>query len=167
MVAQQAAEIVAALPPLVTAVGLFVNAGREEIASVLDAVALDVLQFHGDESADFCRQFQRPYLKALRMRPDIDLTAACDAYSDARAVLVDSWKPGVPGGTGETFDWQRAAVSLTRPLIVAGGLHAGNVAQAIAQLAPAAVDVSGGVEAEPGRKCPHKVRDFIAAVHAA
>ncbi len=163
---QRAAEIVAALPPLVTVVALFVDATADEIHGTLQRVPVDCIQFHGDESAAFCAQFDRPYLKALRMRPGLDVAAAAADYSGARGLLLDSWQPGVPGGTGQTFDWSNIPAGLPRPLVLAGGLDEHNVAAAIATVKPAAVDVSGGVENAPGIKDAAKMQRFIAAVHS-
>ena len=165
--AQQAAEIVAALPPFISVVGLFVNELPTEIERILSTVAIDVLQFHGDESVDFCKQFARPWIKALRVKHDTDISAACREFEGSRGILLDAWLEGVPGGTGKTFDWQLAADSLPAPIVLAGGLHENNIAAAIAAVRPAAVDVSGGVESEPGFKDADKIRRFIAAVRAA
>ena len=165
--AQQAAKIVAVLPPFITIVGLFVNEPAESIERTLKQVPLDVLQFHGDETAAFCQQFARPWIKALRVRKNTDIGAACREFAAARGLLLDAWQQGVPGGTGKTFDWQLASVSLPAEIILAGGLHAENVADAIDVVRPAAVDVSGGVEASPGVKDAGKIRSFIAAVRAA
>ena len=163
----QAAEIAAAVPPLVSVVGLFVDESSAAVERILEQVPLGMLQFHGDESGDFCRQFKRPWMKALRVRPDMDLVAACTDYRGASAVLLDAWQDGVPGGTGKTFDWRLVRESLPLPMVLAGGLNAGNVAQAMAQLRPAAVDISGGVEQSPGCKDAGKISQFIAAVRAA
>ncbi len=160
----QAQEVVASLPAFVTVVGLFVDAKENVVEQVLEKVHIDVLQFHGDESATFCRRFRRPYIKALRMKADIDVTLAAAAYADAQAILVDSYQPGRAGGTGQTFDWNRLPGSLESPLILAGGLNAGNVAAAIEQLNPYAVDVSGGIEREPGVKDAEKMQAFMQEV---
>ena len=160
----QAREILAALPPFVTSVGLFVNAPRAEIEAVLREVPLDLLQFHGDETPQDCRDFGRPYIKALRVRPEDDINACCAHYADAAGILLDTFVPGVPGGTGERFDWSLVPADAPLPLILAGGLDAGNVAEAIAQVRPYAVDVSGGVEASKGIKDATKVQSFVAAV---
>ena len=165
--AQQAAKIVAVLPPFITIVGLFVNEPADHVERILQEVPLDVLQFHGDETAAFCQQFARPWIKALRVRKNTDIVAACREFSAARGLLLDAWQQGVPGGTGKTFDWQLASASLPAEIILAGGLHAENVADAIDVVRPAAVDVSGGVEASPGVKDAGKIRSFIAAVRAA
>lgn len=164
---QQAAEIVAVLPPFITVVGLFVDEPAANIQRTLEGVSLDVLQFHGDESAEFCEQFERPWVKALRVRPDTDIASACGQFSKARGLLLDAWQQGVPGGTGKTFDWQLVSPSLPADIILAGGLHAENVADAIRAVRPAAVDTSGGVEASPGIKDVEKISSFIAAVRAA
>ena len=161
---QQAAAIVKALPPFVTSVGLFVDASEERINEVLRQVPLDMLQFHGDEPDAFCRRFARPYLKAVRMRPDADLEALVAGWPGASGILLDSYRPGVPGGTGETFDWTRVPAQRNWPLVLAGGLQADNVRQAIELTAPWAVDISGGVEAARGIKDPAKINAFIQEV---
>ena len=162
----QAQAIVDALPPFVNAVGLFVDAPLEAIDRVLQQVPLDMLQFHGDESPAFCASPGRPWYKALRMQPGADIASLAAAYPDARALLLDSFKQGVPGGTGEAFDWSQVP-ALDRPLILAGGLNPDNVAAAVLSVAPAAVDVSGGVEQSPGLKDPALINAFCAAVRAA
>lgn len=165
--AQQAAGIVAALPPFISVVGLFVDELPAEIERILSAVPIDVLQFHGDESAEFCKQFARPWIKALRVKPETDVSALCGEYGDSRGMLLDAWLEGVPGGTGNTFDWQLAAGSLPAPIVLAGGLNENNIAAAMATVQPAAVDVSGGVESAPGIKDANKIRRFVSAVRAA
>ncbi len=164
---EAAVEIAASVPPFVQLVGLFVDEPRDTVQSVLDRVPLHTLQFHGSEEASFCEQFSRPYLKALRVREGDDLVAGCLPYRRAQALLLDTWQEGVPGGTGKVFDWAQVRGDFPRPLVLAGGLHAGNVGAGMAQLRPAAVDVSGGVECEPGRKDADKITAFIAAVRAA
>lgn len=146
---EQAARIVTRMPAFVTTVGLFVDAPAERIHAVLEAVPLDLLQFHGEESPEDCARFDRPWYKAIRMHPDVDLHTEARRYADARALLVDAWMAGVPGGTGATFDWQRIPPDLARPVVLAGGLTPDNVAGAIARVRPWAVDVSGGIE-QPG-----------------
>ncbi|MCB1675664.1 MAG: phosphoribosylanthranilate isomerase [Halioglobus sp.] len=165
--AARAAEIARQVPPFVSVVALFVDAPPAEVRRVLDAVPVDLLQFHGSEDAAYCGQFQRPWLKALSVRPGLDIDGASRAYGAARGLLLDAWRDGVPGGTGQTFDWNLAPRALRLPLVLAGGLHAGNVGAAIAALRPAAVDVSGGVERAPGLKCAQKIARFVAAVRAA
>ena len=161
---QQARDIVAALPAFVTTVGLFVNASREELSGVLAGVALDLLQFHGDESPAECESYQRPYIKALRVKPGDDIAQLAAPYAKARGILLDTYVPGVPGGTGAAFDWSLVPSGLPQPVILAGGLSAANVQAAIEQVRPYAVDVSGGVEAGKGIKDAAKIRAFMQAV---
>lgn len=158
---ETAARIVSALPPFVTSVGLFVNASEDEVRSVLDQVPLDMLQFHGDEPDVFCRQFGLPYLKALRVQPHDDLDALAAQWPGATGILLDSFKPGVPGGTGERFDWSMIPAKRSWTLVLAGGLESDNVRQAIDLAQPWAVDVSGGVEAAKGVKDPEKINAFV------
>lgn len=165
--AATAAAIVRALPPLVTTVGLFVDAERAEIEQVLDAVPLDLLQFHGDETNADCQRFGRPWIKALRVRPGDDVLARLSAWPDARGVLLDAWHPSAPGGTGQRFDWTQVPARAGKPLILAGGLDPANVADAIRQTRPYAVDVSGGVESARGIKDAAKINAFMAGVRAA
>jgi len=164
---RQAREIVAALPPFVTTVGLFVNASRCEINEILDAVPLDMLQFHGDETPAQCEGFHRPWFKALRVGNGEDIEAEVARYANASGILLDTFVAGVPGGTGERFDWSLIPAALAKPLILAGGLTAENVQQAIAQVRPYAVDVSGGVEASKGVKDASKVMAFVGRVRSA
>ncbi len=161
---QQARAVIASLPPFVTTVGLFVDASAPEIKAVLNEVLLDVLQFHGDEPPEFCASFGRPYLKALSMRDGIDLHYEAERFSSAAALLVDTFQAGVPGGTGISFDWARIPADLNKPLILAGGLNPDNVAQAIMQAQPYAVDVSSGVEAAKGIKDAGKIAAFMRGV---
>lgn len=161
---KQAQKILAALPPFVSTVGLFVNASRAEINRVLDVLPLDMLQFHGDESPADCAGFARPYFRALRMQPGVDIAQLAAQYTTAQGILLDAWVPGLHGGTGERFDWSQIPDNLAKPLILAGGLNAHNVTQAMQQTQPWAVDVSGGVEADKGIKDADKVRKFLYAV---
>lgn len=163
---QQAREIIKALPPFVTTVGLFVNASACELNETLDAVPLDLLQFHGDETPEQCEGYHRPYIKALRVKAGDDIAAACAAYASASGILLDTYVEGVPGGTGQAFDWSLIPQGLSKPIILAGGLSVQNVAQAIAQVQPYAVDVSGGVEKSKGIKDHDKIRAFMQAVRA-
>lgn len=165
--AAQASKIVAVVPPFVTVVALFVNEPADGIGRILSQVPVDLIQFHGDEPAAFCEQFQRPWIKALRVREGMDIPAACLQYSGARGILLDSWQQGVPGGTGKTFDWDLVGGNVPMPVILAGGLDDSNVGEALVQLRPQAVDVSGGVEKSPGNKDVAKIKRFIAAVRAA
>lgn len=160
----QAEKILAALPPFVSTVGLFVNAPRAEINAILAELPLDVLQFHGDETPAECEGFSRPYFRALRMQPGVDIAQAAAQYTSAQGILLDAWVPGVHGGTGERFDWQQIPADLAKPLILAGGLNADNVALAMQQVQPWALDVSGGVESSRGVKDADKMREFLYAV---
>lgn len=161
---QQARAIIAALPPFVTTVGLFVDASRAEIEAVLREVPLDTLQFHGEELPEFCASFSRPYFKAITMRDNIDLHSEAARFSSASALLVDTFQAGMPGGTGMSFDWSRLPADLSKPLILAGGLNPDNVAQAIIQAHPYAVDVSSGVETAKGIKDADKIAAFMRGV---
>ena len=161
---QQARDIVAALPAFVTTVGLFVNASREELSEILAGVALDLLQFHGDETPAECESYQRPYIKALRVKPGDDIAQLAAPYAKARGILLDTYVPGIPGGTGAAFDWSLVPRDLPQPVILAGGLSADNVQAAIEKVRPYAVDVSGGVEADKGIKDAAKIRAFMQAI---
>jgi len=163
----RAAAIVRALPPFVTVVGLFVNAARGRIEEVLSRVPLDLLQFHGNEPPEQCRPYHRPYLKALSMKPDVDLHAMEARYADATGLVLDTYSSAVAGGSGETFDWTRVPRDLKKPVILAGGLTSANVAAAIRALRPYAVDVSSGVERGKGIKDATKISAFIEAVRSA
>ncbi|MDK2776427.1 MAG: phosphoribosylanthranilate isomerase [Pseudomonadota bacterium] len=163
----QARAVIAAVPAFVTVTALFVNPSADEVQKVLDSVRIDLIQFHGDEEDDFCSQFNRPYIKAVRVRQASDVVASCVRFPGALAILLDSYKPGVPGGTGESFDWSLVPAEFSKPIILAGGLNPGNVAQAIRQVRPFAVDVSGGVEASKGIKDHGKVNEFIKEVFRA
>lgn len=162
--AEQAARIVAALPPFVTTVGLFVDADPGEVREVLACVPLDVLQFHGEESDEYCRQFGRPFLKAVRVQSAEQLADVAARWPGASGILLDSYKPGVPGGTGEVFDWRLVPANRDWNLVLAGGLTAANVHQAISEMRPWAVDVSGGVEASKGIKDVEKINAFVQEV---
>jgi len=160
-----ATEIIAALPPLVTVVALFLDPTRAEVERVLAALPIDLLQFHGNEPPEFCRSFGRRYMKALGMADGAEAAAAqARRYSDAAAFLLDSHATGQRGGSGQTFDWQRIPRDLERPFLLAGGLHAGNVAEAIRQCRPYGVDVSSGVEAAKGIKDAERMAAFISEV---
>jgi phosphoribosylanthranilate isomerase len=168
---EQAAEICAALPPFVTTVALFVDAEHFAIDDVLRGVPIDLLQFHGSETPAQCEAFDTPYIKAIRMSEEADLVEAASHYNSARGLLVDTYSPTGAGGTGETFDWDRASPAMRgepeTPIILAGGLHPGNVAEAIAAVKPYAVDVSSGVETGKGIKDADKITAFIEAVRQA
>jgi phosphoribosylanthranilate isomerase len=159
---QQAIEVRRSIASDVLAVVLLVNADKEFVKQVIAEVKPDLLQFHGDETAEFCQQFEFPYIRALRMHDQLDIAAEAKAYKSAHSLLFDAWHADQYGGTGERFDWHRLPRERTFNLILAGGLTPANVAEAVAVVAPDMVDVSGGVESAPGVKDPQKVRDFIA-----
>lgn len=163
---EKAAQLARAVPPLVSVVGLFVNADPAFVRQTLAAVPINLLQFHGDEDEAYCRQFDRPYLKAARVRPGLDLVQYSASFASAQAIVLDAWVDGYGGG-GTAFDWSLIPPALGKPIVLSGGLDAGNVADAIARVHPAAVDVSSGVESAKGIKDAEKIRAFIAAVRAA
>jgi phosphoribosylanthranilate isomerase len=158
---QQAAQLARTVPPFLTVVGLFVNPSVDYVREVLSKVPLDVLQFHGEEAPEFCYQFGKPYLKAIRVKPGVDLVECAARYSSAQGLLLDAFVEGTQGGTGESFDWSLIPHDLPLPVILSGGLHAGNVAEAIRQVRPYAVDVSSGVETAKGIKDAAKIAAFI------
>ncbi len=157
----QAAHIISQLPAFVTTTALFVNAKPKLIDQVIRETGIDLLQFHGDEDEAFCHSFCRPYIKALRMKPELDLFAEIAGFASAQAILLDAYRPGVPGGTGEKFDWERIPKEHPAPIILAGGLDSSNVAAAIRNVSPYAVDVSGGVEKSKGIKDANKIKMFV------
>jgi len=162
----RAAQLAARIPAFVTRVGLFVNAPAEAVRATLADVALDLLQFHGDEDAAYCSQFGRPWIKAARVRPGLDLLEYASAFAGApgaSGLLLDADVEGYGGG-GRTFDWSLIPPSLPLPVILSGGLHPGNVAEAVRAVRPWAVDVSSGVEAARGIKDAQKITEFIAGV---
>jgi phosphoribosylanthranilate isomerase len=163
----QAAAIVRALPPLVTPIGLFVNPELEFVARVVAQVPLSLLQFHGDESPEFCERVGRPYIKAVRVKPGLDLLQYAQRYAAARGLLLDAFVEHAYGGTGTAFDWSLVPQKLTLPVILSGGLNAANVAAAIRRIAPSAVDVSSGVESAPGIKDSDKMAAFFESVRNA
>ena len=162
--AAQAAEIVSKIPAFITVVGLFVYAEPAFVQEVLSVVRLDLLQFHGDETASQCRQYSRPYMKAIRVKSDTNLVQYAADYADAKALLLDAFAEGVPGGTGLVFDWSLIPQNFPLPIVLAGGLNAENVGVAIEQVRPYAVDVSGGVEASKGIKDAAKIAAFMRGV---
>jgi phosphoribosylanthranilate isomerase len=162
-----AAGIAACLPPFVTTVALFVNAEAERIARVVDEVQVDLLQFHGQECPDYCSQHRRPWIRAIRMKGDTDLPAEQRRFHAARGLLLEAYRPGIPGGTGETFDWDRIPATMAPQIVLAGGLDPRNVGDAVRRVRPFAVDVSGGVEADKGIKDAAKIRQFIDEVRHA
>jgi phosphoribosylanthranilate isomerase len=163
---QQAIVLREAIATDTLCVVLLVNADKEFVKQVIAEVKPDLIQFHGDESADFCRQFEFPFIRALRMRDDLDIAAEARAYFNAYGLLFDAWNPDQYGGTGEQFDWQRLPTERDFHLILAGGLNPHNVAEAVATARPDMVDVSGGVESSPGIKDTQKVKAFINSAKA-
>jgi phosphoribosylanthranilate isomerase len=160
----QARRIIAELPPFVTTVALFVNADRESIAEVVQTAKIDLIQFHGDECAAYCAEHERPWIKAIRMKENVDLLAVHEEYGQASALLLDAYRPGVPGGTGDSFDWLRIPTQLAGRIVLAGGLTVDNITSAIQEVHPYAVDVSGGVEASGGIKDAKKIQQFMRGV---
>ncbi|TCJ18557.1 phosphoribosylanthranilate isomerase [Parasulfuritortus cantonensis] len=156
-----AGEVVRALPPFVASVALFVNPEPVLVARVLAEVRPALLQFHGEEEAAFCRSFGSPYLKAVRVRPETDLLQCATDFSDAAGLLLDAYAPDAHGGTGHRFDWSLIPADLPLPVVLAGGLAPGNVAEAVRRVRPWGVDVSSGVEAAKGIKDAAKVAAFI------
>jgi phosphoribosylanthranilate isomerase len=161
-----AAALVRELPPFVQAVGLFVDAEPAFIEAVLRTVPLDLLQFHGDETPADCARVGRPFIKAVRVNRDTDLLKCAADFEAARGLLLDAFVAGVPGGTGERFDWNLIPPDLPKPVILSGGLAPDNVAEAVRTVRPWAVDVSSGVEATKGIKDAHKIAQFIAKAKA-
>jgi phosphoribosylanthranilate isomerase len=161
-----AADLSRRVPPFVTRVGLFVNAEPKQVRETLAAVPLDLLQFHGEEESGYCEQFGLPYLKAARVRPGIDLLEFARAYPTAQGLLLDAWVEAY-GGVGQSFDWSLIPARLPKPMVLSGGLHGVNVAEAVVKLRPWAVDVSSGVEVAKGIKDADKIAAFIAAVRTA
>ena len=157
----QARQLAGALPPFVTIVGLFVNAEAAFVREVLANVPLDLLQFHGDETPEYCAQFNKPFLKAIRVKAGVNLLQCASDFRGARGLLLDAHVEGVPGGTGTAFDWELIPGDLPLPVILSGGLDAGNAAAAIEQVRPYALDVSSGVEASKGIKDAAKIAAFI------
>ncbi|HEY9051366.1 MAG TPA: phosphoribosylanthranilate isomerase [Gammaproteobacteria bacterium] len=149
---EQAQAICKVVPGFVSVVSLFMNADTDQVKQVLQQVPIDLIQFHGTESADYCRAFGRPYIKAVGMADQTDLQTHLETYQDARGLLLDSHATGAAGGTGETFDWGCIPEPMRRTIILAGGLNPGNVADAILKIRPYAVDLSSGVESAPGIK---------------
>jgi phosphoribosylanthranilate isomerase len=163
---QRAAELVRRIPPFVDVVGLFVNEEAATVRAVCAALPINLLQFHGDEDAGYCRQFERPYLRAARVRPELDLLEFARSFPDARGLLLDAFVDGYGGG-GHLFDWRLIPPDLPGFLVLSGGLTAANVGIAIERVRPVAVDVSSGVEMSKGIKDHSKIAAFMAAVRKA
>ncbi|MBI3044283.1 MAG: phosphoribosylanthranilate isomerase [Betaproteobacteria bacterium] len=163
----RAAEIIRALPPFITTVGLFVDAPAEAVRATLAEARVELLQFHGAETPEFCRKFDRPYLKAVRMRPGVDLLQYARDYHDAKALLLDNYVEGLHGGSGAAFDWSLIPRGLPLPIILSGGLTPENVMDAVRRVRPSAVDVSSGVESTKGVKDAARIAAFIKGVRSA
>jgi len=163
---QRAAELAKRIPPFVDVVGLFVNEEPEVVRAACEALPINVLQFHGDEDAAYCCQFARPYLRAARVRPGLDLVEFASSFPDARGLLLDAFVEGYGGG-GHVFDWTLIPPNLPSYLVLSGGLTADNVGDAVQRVRPVAVDVSSGVEMSKGIKDHAKIAAFVAAVRAA
>lgn len=161
---EQGRSLQACLPPFVTSVGLFVDAEPERVRATLDRVPLDLLQFHGEEPPDYCAAFGRPWIKAIRMRPGMDLRVLGARYGAAAGLLLDAYDPVRAGGTGQSFDWDLVPLDLAPHIVLAGGLDPHNVAEAIRRVRPYGVDVSGGVEAAKGIKDRQKMAAFMKGV---
>lgn len=164
---EQAQVLCRAVPPFVTTVGLFVDAPAEQVREVLRQVSLTLLQFHGDETPAYCQQFGLPYIKAVRVKPGLDLLQYATDFASARGLLLDAYVAGVPGGTGERFDWTLIPANLPLPVVLSGGLDPENVTEAINNVRPWAVDVSSGVEQGKGNKDLAKMAAFIDGVRNA
>ena len=164
---ERARAIAASLPAFVARVAVFVNPAAADVEAVIRACRPDLLQFHGEEAADFCRSFGVPYLRALRVRPGIDLLESLSLFGDAAGWLLDAYRQELYGGTGEAFDWELIPRSLPRPLILSGGLDAENVGEAIRRVRPWAVDVSSGVEAAKGVKDERRIAEFMEKIRNA
>lgn len=163
----QAAQLVARIPPFVSSVGLFMDASEAAVLDVLGSVRLDLLQFHGRESAADCERYALPYVKALAMGDGLDVEYEMTRYARARGVLLDAHRSGAQGGTGERFDWSAIPVAVAHRIILAGGLTPANVAEAVRSVRPYAVDVSSGIESAPGVKSERLMQEFIDEVDRA
>ncbi len=159
---EDAATLTRAVPAFLTRVGLFVNENAETIKRIFEIARLNLIQYHGEESPEFCDSVGLPYIKAFRVQQDMDIRGAIDRYPNASGFLLDAYVKGQPGGTGERFDWGLIPRSYA-PIILAGGLTPDNAKDAIEQVAPWALDVSGGIESKPGRKDPDKMARFMDA----
>lgn len=162
---EQAQRIVAALPAFTSVVALFVDERESRIREVLEQVSIDYIQFHGDEPAEACRIYGKPYMKAVRMQAGVDIEGVAARYADAAGLLLDAYHPGAKGGTGSRFDWQLIPRQCSLPIVLAGGLEPGNARQAVQSVHPYALDVSSGVEAEKGIKDAAKMAAFLKEVN--
>jgi len=161
---KKANEIIQKLPPFISSVGLFVNQTTLDVEGVIKACPLNLLQFHGDEDELFCKQFNLPYIKAISMKPDVNLLKCIDSYDSAKALLLDSYSKGTRGGSGKVFDWKSIPLNTLKPLIVAGGLNPNNVKSLLELIVPYGVDVSSGIESAKGLKDCQLMKEFILGV---
>jgi len=162
---EKAVEIVKALPAFVTVVALFVDETEARIREVLNNVAIDCIQFHGDETVQQCRLYNKPYMKAIRMKPELDVMVLAEEYNDASAILLDAYHPGIKGGSGSKFDWDLIPKNCSLPVVLAGGLQVDNAKQAVQSVKAYALDVSSGVESSKGIKDVAKMAAFIQAIN--
>jgi phosphoribosylanthranilate isomerase len=162
----EARAIIRSLPAFVSAVGLFVDAPLAKVHEIVGQTGLSLVQFHGEESPAYCEAYGQTYVKAVRVKDRHSVTEAARRYHGASALLLDTWHPQLAGGTGEAFDWSLVPAECSKPMILAGGLNSANVARAIREVAPFAVDVSGGIEQAKGLKDSAKMRLFVAEVNA-
>ena len=158
---EQAINIVEALPAFVSVVALFVDEEESKIRDVLSKISIDCIQFHGNETAKTCRVYNKPYMKAIRMKEGMDVANIATQYDDASALLLDAYHPGIKGGSGSQFDWDLIPDNCSLPVILAGGLQVNNARQAVQKVKPYALDVSSGVESAKGIKDVAKMAAFI------
>ncbi|WP_339339536.1 phosphoribosylanthranilate isomerase [uncultured Oceanicoccus sp.] len=163
----QAAKICSVIPAFVSVVALTVDATPASMQTITSELPIDLLQFHGQESPEQCEAAGYPYIKAIRMKPELDIAKEIDRFATARSILLDTYRQGVPGGTGESFDWNLIPKQRLSRIVLAGGLTPDNISDAVAQFRPYAVDVSGGVEVSAGSKDKDKVVEFIKGVQRA
>ena len=157
-------KIVKSLPPFVHAVGVYVNPEQKWVTESAAIANLSLLQFHGDEPPEFCSQFHLPYIKAFRVREELDLLQCAQQYANARGLLLDAYRVDMPGGTGCVFDWKLIPADLPMPWVLSGGLDSENIVEAIRRTRPLTVDVSSGVERAPGIKDINKITAFMRGV---
>jgi phosphoribosylanthranilate isomerase len=160
----KARKIIDKLPPFITSVGLFVNPTEAEVLDVINECRINLLQFHGDEDESFCTKFNLPYIKAIPMKPHVNLLKFCDDYSTAKALLLDTYSTDLRGGTGKTFDWKLIPLNTSKPIIIAGGLNPQNIKNLLESIRPYGVDVSGGIESIKGKKDHQLMNEFITGV---
>jgi phosphoribosylanthranilate isomerase len=161
---ESARRIAANIPPFVCTVGVYVDPDAAWVKETMQVVKLNLLQFHGDETPEFCNQFSQSYIKAIRVKQDTDLLQYAERYHSAKGLLLDTYAESMPGGTGHAFDWHLIPQHLPLPLVLSGGLNPNNVAMAIERIQPWAVDVSSGVEASKGIKDEKRIFAFMQGV---